>query len=359
MQENNSSKPPVCVTGATGFIATHIIQQLLDKGYNVRGTVRSVANKGKLKYLTDLDPTGTHLQLVEADLLQNGSFDEAVKGCELVLHTASPYVLNVKDPYKDLVQPAVEGTRSVLESCAKAGTVKRVVVTSSMAAVTDSPENDYVYTEFDWNKESSLTRNPYYYSKVLAEKEAWKFVEEMPANKRFALVTINPFVVLGPEHNAQAVNSSNSIIKDMLSGKYPGIMDLAWGMVDVRDVAAAHILVMENRDAIGRFLVCNKTLTMKEIIEVLKPQFDATYHLPKVNLSCTVGSLLVKTASYFEDKGTGQYLRTNLGKFCKYDTSKIQKLGLQYTPIEKTLIDTSNDLIAKGHVGPSSGAKKQ
>jgi len=344
-------KPVVCVTGATGFIAGHIIELLLKEGYPVRGTVRSLKNQDRLKFLTDLDPHHNRLQLFEADLMTKHSFDEALRGCELVMHCASPYTLNVSDPYKDLVEPAVEGTKSVLESCVASGTVKRVVVTSSFAAVTDSPENNYVYTEFDWNNQSSLTRNPYYFSKTQAEKAAWQFVQSLPTENKFSLVTVNPFIVIGPEHNPTTVNSSNSIFKDLLSGKYPALMKLAWGMVDVRDVAKAHLLVMENKGAEGRFLVCNKTMWMKDVVKLLKNKYK-DYPMPSKNLSCLVGNAIVKTASYFEDAGTGQYLRTNLDRFAQYDTQKIQQLGLQYTDIETTLFDTIDDLIAKGHLTP-------
>src|SRR5580692_5452091 len=118
------------------------------------------------------------LELVEADLLRPETFPAAVAGCERVLHTASPYALDVKDPQRDLVDPAVQGTRNVLVACKAAGSVRRVVLTSSMAAVTDEPESDHLLTESDWNTRSTLERNAYYYSKTLAEKEGWRFVAE-------------------------------------------------------------------------------------------------------------------------------------------------------------------------------------
>jgi len=227
-----ATQSPVCVTGATGFVASHIIKQLLQKGYNVRGTVRSLKQKDKNQFLLDMEPKGL-LELVEANLLEAHSFDNAVDGCEFVIHTASPYALDVKDPQKELVDPAVKGTLNVLESCQRSSTVKKVVLTSSVAAITDEPMKGHVYTEADWNRTSSLTRNPYYYSKVLAEEAAWNFVKQ--SGVRFKLVVINPFVVLGPELNSFSVNASNAIIQSLLSGKYPGIMKLCWGFVDVRD----------------------------------------------------------------------------------------------------------------------------
>lgn len=110
---------PVCVTGASGFIAAHIVQQLLAKGYSVRGTVRK--SPKNYPFLTGLPGAAERLELFEADLLSEGSYDLAVAGCNYVMHTASPYVINVKNPQRDLVDPAVDGTESVLESCLKAG----------------------------------------------------------------------------------------------------------------------------------------------------------------------------------------------------------------------------------------------
>jgi dihydroflavonol-4-reductase len=124
------TESPVLVTGASGFIASHLVSQLLERGYRVRGSVRSLAKQKDIAHLRAL-PGAERLELFEADLLKDAAFDEAARGCSYVMHTASPYALEAKDPQKDLVEPAVKGTRNVLASCKKAGTVKRVVLTSS------------------------------------------------------------------------------------------------------------------------------------------------------------------------------------------------------------------------------------
>ena len=187
---------PVLVTGATGFIASRIVEQLLAAGYLVRGTVRSLKKPRDVDRLRTLPFAAERLELVEADLTHLGSFDTPAAGCGAVIHTASPYALTVNDPLTDLIGPALNGTRNVLAACAKTSTVKRVVLTSSMAAVTDEPDSARTLTEADWNAKSSLSRNPYYYSKTLAERAAWEFVaQEKPG---FDLVAINPFMVIGP-----------------------------------------------------------------------------------------------------------------------------------------------------------------
>jgi dihydroflavonol-4-reductase len=350
------TQAPVCVTGAAGFIASRIIEQLLDRGYRVRGTVRNLGKVKELAHLRALPGAAERLDLVEADLLHPEAFPGAVAGCEQVMHTASPYALDVKDPQKDLVDPAVQGTRNVLAACQGAGTVKRVVLTSSMAAITDEPEGDHVLTEKDWNTRSSLDRNPYYYSKTLAEKEGWRFVEEEKA--AFRLVVINPFLVIGPSLSP-GLNTSNQMFVDLLGGAYPGIMNLTWGFVDVRDVADAHVRAMETEGASGRYLCAADTIAMREVVALLaEAGYADGYKLPKIGLDCAVGDFTVRLSSYLQPKGVGSYLRTHVGRVPRYDTAKIRaELGIAFRPAKQSILDTVADLDRWGHLPARGGAK--
>lgn len=339
---------PVAVTGASGFIASHIVQLLLTAGYRVRGTVRDASKSADVAHLTGLVGASDRLELVSANLLDASAFDRVVSGCDYVLHTASPYAIDVKDPQRDLVDPAVKGTRNVLDACARSGSVKRVVLTSSMAAITDEPESDRALTEADWNTRSTLDRNPYYLSKTLAEREAWKIVNDEKAP--FDLVVINPFVVLGPSLSA-SLNTSNQILVDLVNGAYPGIMSIAWGVVDVRDVARAHLLAFETPTASGRYICANTTLTMRALVELLAARGIPEQRLPKMGLDCSVGDFAVKLGSYLQPRGVGSFLRTHLGRTPRFDHSKIeQQLGLSFTPLESTIRDTIDDLQRWGHV---------
>jgi dihydroflavonol-4-reductase len=339
----------VCVTGASGFIAAHIVRELLDRGDRVRGTIRP-ASGATFDFLTSLPGAAERLDLVSADLLTDGSFDAAVAECDTVIHTASPYVVNVADTQRDLVDPAVKGTVNVLRSARSAG-VRRVVLTSSMAAISDEPAQR-VFTEADWNDRSSLQRNPYYFSKALAERAAWRFVQEEAP--RFDLVAINPFMVLGPSLGP-ALNTTNAIFRDLLTGVYPAIMNLTWGFVDVRDVAAAHLLAMEQDAANGRYICAGETLTMKEVVAFLRVSgYGTGYKLPRLDLTSRLGDVAVRVLSYAQPRGTGSYLRTHVGKVMRYDTSRIRRdLGMQFRPARESLIDTVEDLVRWGHVRPS------
>lgn len=342
---------PVLVTGASGFIAAHVVRELLERGYRVRGTVRSLSRVESVSHLWALPGAAQRLELVAADLTARGSFDPAVDGCTHVLHTASPYALDAADPQRDLVEPAVRGTRDVLEACRRAGCVTRVVLTSSMAAITDEPGSGHVLTEDDWNTRSSLERNPYYYSKTLAEHEAWRIVRDEGAP--FSLVVLNPFLVVGPSLSP-GVNTSNQIFVDLLAGVYPGIVSLAWGVVDVRDLAVAHVLAMETPTASGRHIVAGETITMRALVELLRRLgYGEGTRLPSLGLDCAVGDYLVKLSTYTRSTGVGSYLRTHVGRVPRYDNRKVQReLGLRFRPIEDTIRDTMWSLTERGDLRP-------
>ena len=343
------TKKPVCVTGASGFIAAHIIRELLERGYSVRGTVRK--SPDNYPFLLDLPGAKERLELVKADLLAAGAYDRVIEGCEYVMHTASPYKINVKNPQIDLVDPAVTGTENVLESCLKSGSVKRLIFTSSIAALTDEPESSHVLTEKDWNIMSSLDRNPYHYSKTLAEREAWDFI--MRKRSTFDLVVINPVLVIGPSLSP-SLNTSNGMIRDIMSGVYPGIMDLNWGFVDVRDVAKAHILAMETDTASGRYLCATEAMHMRELVELMKLSGFDTYSLPKVDLSGPVGSLIMKVLSFTQPRDTGMYIRTNIGRTLRFDNAKIRReFGLSFMPVRGSIVETVKDMVKWGHLSPS------
>jgi dihydroflavonol-4-reductase len=253
----------------------------------------------------------------------------------------------VEDPQTQLVDPAVKGTTNVLESCDKTGSIQRVVFTSSMAAISDETRTDVVFSERDWNEKSSLTRNPYYYSKMLAERAAWQFMEENP---RFDLVAINPSVVIGSSL-CPSLNTSNRIIRDLMAGQYPAIMNLSWVFVDVRDVAKAHALAMTRQEASGRYLCANSTLSMRKIVQLLKRNGYSDFAFPRIELTSKLADAFVRAASYTYPRGTGSYLRTHIGKAMRFDNQKIQgELGIEFIPVEQSVLDTVEDLLRWGHL---------
>lgn len=339
---------PVCVTGASGFIASHVIRELLESGYTVRATVRKPANARNYPYLTALPGAEERLELVQAELLNEGSFDAVIDGCEQVIHMASPYILDAKDLQRDLIDPAIKGTLNVLIACHRSGSVKKVVLTSSAAALFDEPVSGHTYSDKDWNISSSLTRNPYYYSKTMAEKSAWDFIKTEKPD--FSLTTINPGVAIGPSI-VPSLNTSNKIFSDVLSGTYPIIMSLKWGFVDVRDTAHAHVAAMENKDAAGRYICVAETLSMDEAVKILREAGYGCYKLPKLKLSGSIGNSLVKILVVAQPKGVRTFIRLHVGRDIAFDTSKIrEELGMSFRPVRETIKDAVSDLISWGHV---------
>jgi dihydroflavonol-4-reductase len=342
--------PKVCVTGATGFIAGQLTGRLLALGHTVRGTVRNLdsADTGSLRRL----PRGDErLELLEADLLQPGSFDEAVAGCQTVFHVASPFTFTATDPARDLLAPAVEGTMNVLEACRSAPEVKRVVMTSSIAALVGRPDGGLL-TEDNWNTFSSLTNNPYYYAKTQAEQATWRFMKE--ARPHFDLVVINPGQVLGPSHRG-SVGTSVAYVRDLMTGKIPAVIDLDVPYIDVRDVADAHILASQTPRAQGRYLTVAGVVTTRQLIEAIRRLGYIDYQFPKMSLDSPIGMPFARIAIRAQPSGLRHYLRAFIGRRVVVDNSKIRKdLGIEFRPLDDTIRDTIEDLIAKHQVPPGT-----
>src|SRR6056297_1458395 len=339
---------PVMITGATGYVAGWIVKRLLDEGLQVHAPVRDPENAEKLKYLNRLAENAPgSITFFKADLLEPGSYDAPMSGCELVFHTASPFTTAVKDPQKELVDPALEGTRNVLESANRTPSVKRVVLTSSSAAIVGDTKDllsipGGTATEEDWNTTSSLEHQPYSYSKTLAEKEAWKIHDEQ---NRWDLVVINPTLVLGPGISPTATSESFNIFRQMGDGTMKmGAPPMEIGVVDVRDVATAHYNAGFTPGARGRHIISAESKSLLEIAGILRNHFGDDYPFPKKELP----KFMVWLAAPFIGLGRKMVSRI-LGYPWKVDNSKsIRELGLKYTPPEKFVVDFFQQMVETG-----------
>jgi len=262
----------VLVTGASGFIAKHVIAELIRQGYEVQATLRSRAREEETRRaIGNAGATASAVTFFEADLLADGGWDEAVAGCAYVLHVASPFPLkHPKDPEEEVIRPAREGTVRVLKAATKAG-VKRVVLTSSVVAITlPWPEAaaGHVFDETDWSNPERPDVTPYVVSKTLAERAAWDFIGATPGAPELSVV--NPAFVLGPAPDADLSTSLN-VIRMIGQGAYPATPKIAFPISDVRDVAVTHVLAMTNPEAAGqRFLTANGFLRLIEVAGLVK-----------------------------------------------------------------------------------------
>lgn len=325
---------PVLVTGATGYVAGMLVKKLLENGIHVHAAVRDPENNEKLKYLNETaEKAPGQISYFKADLLQDGSYDDAMKDCELVFHTASPFTLNVDDPQRDLVDPAVEGTRNVLESANRTESVKRVVVTSSCVAIIGDNKDIVDYpngtaTEEHWNETSSVDHNPYPHSKVAAEKAAWEIASKQ---NRWQLVTVNPSLVVGPGLNPHATSESFNIIKQLSDGTMAqGVPEFSIAAVDVRDVADVHYEAGFNPDAEGRYISSAKRFGLLEMSELLRKEFGEKYPFPKKKVPKLLLWLIAPKAGF-----SRKWVWRNIGYPFSVDNAKSrEKLGIEYRPVE-------------------------
>ena len=257
----------VLVTGATGFIGLHCIDQLLNQGYAVNGSLRSPKRKDEIFNALKIKNTPTeNLNLFIFNLTEDDGWDEGMKDCDYLLHIASP--LSVK-AYDDdyFVKPAVAGVKRAFKFAMKHN-VKKVVLTSSVAAIIETDEDKEYFDETDWSDLESRKINSYAKSKTLAEKAAWDFVKEH--ENPFELAVVNPALVTGPSLTKD-LGESNKSIEMVVTGKMPVAIPMQFGFVDVRDVAAAHILAMQSPSSNGeRFALSEKDLSYKEIAKTLR-----------------------------------------------------------------------------------------
>ncbi len=227
----------ICVTGAAGFIAGHVITDLLDEGHVVHATVRNLGDNTKRAHLDVLgERYPGKLKLFEADLLEPGSLDAALEGCDALIHTAAAVILASRDPQKKIIDVAVKGTQNVLDSVAKTPSVERIVMTSSIAAVMSYDQLDATYTEDDWCRSDDIRLDPYGMGKAQSERLLWEFADKYA--DRVQAVAINPSVVIGPPLAKHQIRSSLSFIRDLVGWTYPACAPMRLHLVDVSDVNA-------------------------------------------------------------------------------------------------------------------------
>ncbi|KAL8161226.1 hypothetical protein V2J09_012715 [Rumex salicifolius] len=301
----------VCVTGASGYIASWVVKLLLLRGYSVNATVRHLNDPKKVEHLMALEGAKERLKLFRAELTEEGSFDPAVAGCVGVFHTASPCVFFPDDPQGELVDPAVQGTINVLSSCTKVSSIKRVVLTSSISSMlfTGGPISLNTMVDETWFSDPDYCRKHqkwYPLSKISAEEAAWKYAKD----KGIDLVTICPGWVIGPLLQP-TMNATSYIIFNLIGAET--YQDITYGYVHVKDVADAHIRAFEMESANGRYCIVEREIHFSNITNIMR---EACPNLPLPN-KCVSGEPYVPE--------------------CKFSRQRAESLGIEFIPIEVTL----------------------
>ncbi|MGA8035358.1 MAG: aldehyde reductase [Candidatus Acidiferrales bacterium] len=335
----------VLVTGGSGFIGSHAIIKLLEAGHTVRTTVRNLNRESELRAMLKVGgvDAGDKLTFFAADLEKDAGWAEAVRGCEFVLHVASPLPASFPKHEDELIVPAREGTLRVLRAARDAG-VKRVVLTSSFAAIGYGRlEQTAPFTEKDWTDPNAKDVAPYPKSKTLAERAAWDFMAK--EGGALELTTVNPVAVFGPVL-APDYSASIQIIQRLMDGALPGAPQLYFGVVDVRDVADLHVIAMTHPAAKGeRFLaVAGEFMSMRQIALVLKARMGAA---AKKVPTLQVPNFVVRLAALRDP--TIKSILPELGKKKTATNEKARRL-LTWSPRsnEVAIVATAESLIRLG-----------
>lgn len=333
----------VLLTGASGYIAKHIVLNLLNSGYDVVGSVRTLSRGDEVRaavapHVDDGVDLNKSLRFVALDLGKDDGWDDAMQGIDMLMHTASPFPLKQPRDENELIRPAVDGTLRALRAAHRAG-IKRVVLTSSFAAVMKAslPDGRAIFDESDWSDPNSPTIDAYAKSKTLAERAAWDFVRDEAPD--MALTTINPVMVLGPPLDVH-FGGSVQLIERMLSGKDPMVPNYGLGCVDVRDVAQMHVRALSAPATHGkRVLAVDSFLWFKELTAILKKQF------PKRRIATRQApDFLIRLMGMF-DAAIRQII-PDLGK--RFDVSNArarEMLNMEFIPAERSLQETAAYLV--------------
>ncbi|KJH53116.1 NAD dependent epimerase/dehydratase family protein [Dictyocaulus viviparus] len=378
---NYSAIYVVLVTGASGYIASHCVKLLLDDGYRVRGTVRSLKNEKKVAPIRKLQQD-ERLELVEADLLNEDSWKSAVSGCQYILHIASPFMIV---PNASCVDIAVNGTLNVLRAASKEYSVRKVVLTSSCVAVNEGHPQNKVFDETSWTDVSHPNVDHYVKSKTLAEKAAWNFVDNIKDGNKFALTALNPTFVLGPLMIDEE-GASVSLMRRFLNKEMPGVPDLNLPCVDVRDVAKAHVEAMRRSQSDGeRILITYQpSFWFRDISRILGKEFRSQgfwipyYRVPywllwlysfidREAAACLhrigfwipyyrVPYWLLWLYSFIDREAAACLHR--IGNTVRFDNSKAKRLlGIEFNDPTKAMIEMCYSLIERGIVKKRPGYK--
>ena len=347
MANTASADTLVTVTGASGFIATHCIVKLLQEGYRVRGTLRSERRRPEVEAgMASQVDAGDRLTFALVDLTQDKGWDGAMEGATYLLHVASPIPASEPKDENEVIVPAREGAKRALSAAMRAG-VKRTVLTSSVGAVYIGLDRSRLkpFDGSDWS-DTDAAIGAYPKSKTLAERAAWELIESQAGDQGMELATINPAYVLGPSLIPDA-SLSAQIVSKLIRREVPGCPDIRFNLVDVRDIAAAHVAAMTHPDAAGkRFIMGGEGVPMIEIAKILERAFaDRGYKIPTRRMP----KLLMRLVSIFDK--TVRMVMDDVGRTTHMNTDPARSI-LGWTPrsLEEMVVDTGESLITHGLV---------
>jgi dihydroflavonol-4-reductase len=348
MSESHKHDGVVVVTGASGYIGSHIVANLLSKGRIVRATVRDPSDPERVDHLKAMEiGVGGSLEIVEMDLLDSKSVNDAIAGSSEVIHTAAVVMLKAKKPQEQIVDPSVIGTNNVLAAIDSSGTVECLVHTSSTAAIRPQKwEDGQVLTTDTWADDATVENNPYGLAKFSAER----LVRDWHKSKGGGgprMVTINPCVVLGPPMTKRHLRGSPSFVMTLLNREIPFVVPMHISIVDVRDVAEAHVRALTMGEEEGRYLVVSGQMWFRDIARAMKSA-NPELRIP----TRQVPYLLSLAVSIFHPKISLSWAKMHLGKRLFWDASPAERdLGMKWRDPRESLLDTVPTVLDNGWLG--------
>ncbi len=336
----------VLLTGISGWIAKHTAIELLNKGYEVLGTVRNKDLINQTKETIKKHAPIENLSFIELDLLKNDGWDKAAKGCKYIFHIASPFPMKVSRDREFLLPVAVDGTLRVLNAGINAG-VEQIIKTSSIVAMFRKPNrsNPYTFGENDWTDENWIEGvNDYFLSKTKAEKAAWKLMESKGLKSK--LTTINPGGVFGDALDKKG-GTSIEYVRQFLKGKFPGAPKFAVLISDVKDIAKAHVACIGNTKVGGRRLIVGKEV--KKLVELSQLMAEAMPEYAKKLPKKELPNFMVKLISYIDS--SAKMMIPDLGILMQTDTSYSEELlGFKFKPAKDCIIENAKSVVQLGLV---------
>ena len=329
----------VLLTGISGYIANHCAVELLKNGYSVRGSLRNISKSEKIvnAIKKEVDQKD-NLEFCELNLLNDKGWDDAAKGCDFVMHIASPFINIEPKDENEYIRPAVDGTMRALKAAKSAG-IKRVVLTSSMVSMLGNADKSIDIDSGTWTNIKGKNVSAYSKSKTLAEQAAWNFIKDQTDNTKMELAVVNPGPVFGPSLSGDLSGASMSMFTQMVQGKMPMVPQASINMSDVRDIAKIHVLALENKEASGkRFIVTTeKPYAFQDVAKILKSNgYD------KVSTKLAPNFLL-KFMSNFNREAKS--MKSFIGNTYNGNISSTMKT-FNWKPIdfEKTVLDTAKSI---------------
>ena len=329
----------VLLTGISGYIGNHCAVALLRHGYSVRGSVRSISKSKQVieAIKKEIDPKD-NLEFCELDLLKDDGWDDAMKGCDFVMHVASPFINIEPKDENQYIRPAVDGTMRALRAAQMAG-VKRVILTSSIVSMLEDADKSITIDSKSWTNVKAKNVSAYAKSKTLAEKAAWDFVNAQKDTPKLELAVINPGPVFGPTLSGNFEGASMGMFKQMMIGKMPMMPQASINMSDVRDIAKIHVLALENEKANGKrcIVTTRGPVAFQEVAKILKSN---GYSKVSTKLA---PNFLLKIMGYIDREAKS--MRTFIGKTYSADVSSTMEI-FDWKPIalKKTVLDTAKSI---------------